>query len=79
MKNGNITFSVGSPSPLAHLIEYGHLLVKGGPLSGGGHVVGWVPAYPYLRPAIENNVTNVTTKIKDVTGAAIDFEVAKLK
>jgi len=45
----------------AHLIEFGHRLVKGGGsrigrsgrFEGSGHVVGHVPAHPFLRPAFD--------------------------
>lgn len=77
MKHGEIHFHVGTASPVAHLIEYGHLLVKGGPLNGGGHVVGWVPAYPFLRPAAESNVREAVETIRDVTFAAIETELLR--
>lgn len=77
LKNGEIKYSVGSADPKAHLIEFGHLLVKGGPLDGGGHVVGWVPAYPFLRPAAESNVGATVEKVRDVTLAAIYMEALR--
>jgi HK97 gp10 family phage protein len=46
----------------AHLVEFGHRLVKGGKsriklggIEGGGKVVGFVPAHPFLRPAFDAN------------------------
>jgi HK97 gp10 family phage protein len=46
----------------AHLVEYGHLLIKGGKLRigpkgpvGDGKVIGHVPAHPFLRPAYESS------------------------
>lgn len=43
---------------VAHLVEYGHQLVRGGKLTrkgrlGAGAVVGHVPAHPFLRPALD--------------------------
>lgn len=38
-----------NPSKYAHLVEYGHALVR------GGKVAGSVPAKPFLRPAFETN------------------------
>lgn len=35
----------------AHLVEFGHALVKGGTLKQGGVVIGNVPAHPFARPA----------------------------
>ena len=75
--NGEVKFSVGSTNRKAHLIEFGHLLVKGGPLSNGGHVVGWVPAYPFMRPALESNVRATVEKVRDVTLEAIAFELVR--
>lgn len=77
LRNDEVTFSVQTADRKAHLIEHGHLLVKGGPLNAGGHVVGWVPAYPFLRPAAENNATQVVEKVMEVTGAAIEQEALK--
>lgn len=33
----------------AHLVEYGHALVKGGKLGKGGKVIGHVPPHPFIR------------------------------
>ena len=47
----------------AHLVEYGHRLVKGGRSRvgpkgavGAGRVIGDVPAHPFLRPGYEASV-----------------------
>jgi hypothetical protein len=50
---------------VAALVEFGHLLVKGGKLRAGrrkrkatvtvGHVIGHVPAHPFLRPAFDSS------------------------
>lgn len=62
-------------SPVAHLVEFGHQLVAGGTLrSGEGHVVGHVPAHPFLRPAYdaqrEAMVAAVGEKLKQAIEAA---------
>lgn len=36
------------------------------------------PAVPFMRPALENNISQVTTKFVDVFGTEIDKEIAKL-
>jgi len=36
-------------APHAHLVEFGHLLVRG----KKGHIVGFVPPHPFFRPAWE--------------------------
>ena len=36
------------------------------------------PAVPFMRPALESNITQVTTKFVDVFGTEIDKEIAKL-
>ena len=36
---------------LTHLLERGHNLVRGGPLSQGGYIVGWVDAIPHIEHA----------------------------
>jgi len=36
------------------------------------------PAVPFMRPALENNITQVTAKFVDVFGTEIDKEIAKL-
>ena len=47
-KNISMAF-VYSNAPHAHLIEYGHQLVR------SGKKIGHVAAYPYLRPALSSN------------------------
>lgn len=43
----------------AHLVEYGHLLVRGGSLwmrqlaTGQGKIIGYVKQHPFLRPSFE--------------------------
>ncbi len=42
-------------SNLEHIIELGHLIVKGGKLGAGGRVVGFVPPRPFMLPAWRRN------------------------
>ena len=37
-----------------------------------------MPATPFMRPALENNITQVTAKFVDVFGTEIDKEIANL-
>lgn len=48
-KRGELVGSVLADSPHAHLVEYGHKLVKGGRLGKGGRVVGFVQPSPTPR------------------------------
>lgn len=46
-------------APHAHLVEYGHAIVK------GGKVVGHVPPHPFFRPAVDENHDRI---LAEVTG-----------
>ena len=50
----------------AHLIEFGHQLVKGGRLggSGAGKVIGHIAAQPFLRPAFDKNKKRILDIMK---------------
>lgn len=57
---------------VAHLVEYGHRLVKGGksrvgPMGpvGPGREIGEVPEHPFLRPAFEATTQAVLDTFKD--------------
>lgn len=56
----------------AHLVEYGHRLVKGGAsrvgargAEGPGREIGDVPAHPFLRPAFEASSQKVLDKFAE--------------
>lgn len=64
VKDGYIEAFIGpkhGKGRAAHLVEFGHRLVKGGgsrightgKFEGTGKVVGFVPAHPFLRPAYD--------------------------
>jgi hypothetical protein len=63
IKDGMIMAVIGPgelTSQVAHLVEYGHLLVKDGTVRvgprgpvGSGKIIGVVKAHPWLRPAFE--------------------------
>jgi len=47
-------------SPHAHLVEFGHVLWRGGRRKQGvGHQVGNVPAHPFLRPAVDQSRADI--------------------
>ena len=48
---GDGVFIAGAFSPHAHLLEDGHLLVRGGKLGKGGVVVGFVKGYHFVYDA----------------------------
>jgi HK97 gp10 family phage protein len=64
--------AVGTNSPIAHLREFGHAQVAGGALGQGGHVIGHVPAYPFLRPAIDQHAEDAVQIIGDTLGRQIE-------
>jgi HK97 gp10 family phage protein len=65
--------SVGTKVKYAHLIEFGHRLVRGGSLrQGTGRVVGTVPAFPFLRPAVDEQRELILRRIGQVLGAQIE-------
>lgn len=54
-------------APHAHLVEYGHVLWRGGVRSQGrGHQVGSVPAHPFLRPALDKSVNDIPALVTDM-------------
>lgn len=57
---------VGTNSSTAHLDEFGHEAVR------GDHVVGHVPAHPFLRPAMDENVEHSLGIIADALGQGIE-------
>lgn len=58
-------------APHAHLIEYGHQLVKGGKLGQGGKVIGFVAARPFLRPAFDRGKSRVLNTMRRVFAQGI--------
>lgn len=69
-------------SRVAHLVEYGHRLVKGGKSRvgpkgavGPGVQIGDVSAYPFLRPAYEATAQSVLETFKDEIGARLNEEL----
>jgi HK97 gp10 family phage protein len=74
-KNGIVIALIGPkgyPSRVAHLVEYGHRLVKGGKSRvgpkgavGEGKEIGDVPEHPFLRPAYEATAQRVLEAFND--------------
>ena len=63
----------------AHLVEWGHALIKGGKRTVhgnvGGEVIGVVPPHPFMRPSrntisehIEESVAMIVTQSKGIEG-----------
>lgn len=64
---------VGTNSPIAHLREFGHRMVVGGKRrGGGGRIIGQVPAYPFLRPAADENAEGSVRLIGTTLGPEIE-------
>jgi HK97 gp10 family phage protein len=57
---------VGTNSPIAHLVEFGHAEVR------SHHQVGTVPAYPFLRPAADAHEEEAVAIIADTLGREIE-------
>lgn len=55
----------GTKSRHGHLVEYGHIMVN--PHTGA--FVGHVPAYPFLRPALDTVVAQITSGSFTPSGA----------
>jgi hypothetical protein len=58
-------------SPTARFREFGHRMVR------GGHVVGHVPAYPFLRPAADERAESSVRIIGDELGPEIENAFAR--
>ncbi len=54
------TYIAGAFAPHAHLVEYGHALVK------NGVVYGHVPAHPFIRPAEQELLTCIDEVVRKV-------------
>lgn len=63
---------VGSRKPTAHLVELGHREVV------GDQTIGEVPAYPFLRPAFDENKEEVLKRIGDVMRKEIETTFRRL-
>jgi len=61
----------------AHLVEYGHRMVVGGPLKSGGRVVGFVEGRPWFRPARDRAVPETERIFLEELRKAIDRLAAK--
>ncbi len=71
----HVTVGIGAfGSKHAHLVEYGHQLVRGGPLGGGGHVVGQVPPHPFIRPAYDEHKDDAVTALGDELRTLLERE-----
>lgn len=56
-------YIVVARSPHAHLVEFGHLLVKK-TKTGIVKIIGHVPAHPFLRPALDSAKRKVIALVK---------------
>jgi hypothetical protein len=73
------------PANYAHLVEYGHRIAKGGTLTrkngrgskGTGTEGGFVPAKPFLRPAVITTRTQQHAAFEKAVGDALDRALRK--
>ena len=59
------------PAKIAHLVEYGHVVVR------GGKVVGHTPPHPFMAPAMEENRTQAVSLISSRIANELDRLAAK--
>lgn len=71
---------VSATAPHAHLVEFGHALVKSRRTAGGRTkaVIGHVPAYPFLRPAFDARKGEVLQLFVAAIGKRMSDLVARL-
>lgn len=68
---------VGPSVPHAHLIEFGHQIVKGTRGGGNRRVVGFAPAHPFMRPAWDKHRAQLATRFREAIWPEIQ-RVARL-
>jgi hypothetical protein len=88
----NAAVEVLTTSRIAQLREFGHRMVVGGKLGrrrvlqsgpnkgetvGGGRVIGQVPAYPFMRPAADENAELAVRIMGTTLGPEIEAAFAK--
>ena len=67
---------VGTRKPTAHLVEFGHAKVIGRGTSR--ETIGQVPAYPFLRPALDENKEEALARTGEVLGKEIETTFRRL-
>lgn len=69
-QKGDLTARLTATAPHAHLIEYGHRMVR------GDRVVGFAPPKPFLRPALDETAQEIIEiAAKEVEAAFQAMEV----
>lgn len=64
-------------SNLEHLLERGHLLVKGGKIGQGGRIIGFVRPFPFMGPAWRQNKGRIQTIYAREMEKGVHREAAK--
>ena len=65
---GDGVFIAGAFAPHAHLLEDGHLLVKGGKLGQGGEVIGFVNGYHFVYDAEQEIIDMARSVVAEAIG-----------
>lgn len=65
---GDGIYIAGAMSPHAHLLEDGHLLVKGGKLGEGGTVIGFVNGYHFVYDAEQEILDEAQSVVANAIG-----------
>ena len=73
-KKGLISGRVVNTAPHAHLVEFGHRLIKGGRIR---RMIGTVGPHAYLRPALDENAEKTVDIFADEVEKALDVMEAK--
>ena len=61
----------------AHLVEWGHDIVVGGPKGKGGKVIGRAPARPFMRPALHSGASSYKRKLVPMLRKKIEAAVRR--
>lgn len=78
-KRGEVVGSVLADSPHAHLVEYGHKLVKGGKLGKGGKVIGFVEPSPTPRGFMRASLDEYGEQLVHNTVKAVEEELKSME
>lgn len=74
----DVIVHVGPTVPHAHLVEFGHFLVKGSNRKGNRRVIGFVAAHPFMRPAWDKHRDKIAPRIGRFVWVALQKRARRL-